>query len=93
MWPLGSPVAELGPGRACPGQYGSVVTERPFHDIGIVAGAEHRKIDNFLAVADPESSDHHWIDSPLHPRQIVALLLAYLAITDDLTWRRELRGG
>ncbi len=43
---------DLGPGRACPDQYGSVVTERPFHDIVIVAGSEHRKIDNFLAVAD-----------------------------------------
>ena len=33
------PCIELGPGRACPDQYGSVVTERPFHDIVIVAGA------------------------------------------------------
>src|SRR5213592_462655 len=79
--------AVLGPGRACPDQYGSVVTERPFHDILTVGGAEHPKLDNFLAVADPVSV------KKVHIRQIVAHLLAYLATTDDLTWRRELRGG
>src|SRR4029077_18136921 len=86
--------AELGPGRACPDQYGSVVTERPFHDIVIVAGPEHRKIDNFLAVADPGRGviEVH-LPGGGHIRQIVAHLLAYLATTDDLTWRRELRGG
>src|SRR6266576_5812561 len=81
--------AVLGPGRARPDQYGSVVTERPFLDILIVGGVEHRKIDNFLAVADSGGG----VSKCVHIRQIVAHLLAYVATTDDLTWRRELRGG
>src|SRR4029077_2688278 len=79
---------EFGPGRASPDLYGSVVTERPFHDILIVGGAEHRKIDHFLAVADQGGV----VILSVHPRQIVAHLLAYLATTDDSTWRREVRG-
>src|SRR5262249_38138753 len=77
---------DLRAGRACPDQYGSVVTERPFHDIVIVAGFEHRKIDNFLTVA------------PLlmvKPGQILAHLLAYFVITtghEITTWCTELVG-
>src|SRR5262245_49747476 len=79
----------LGSRRACSDYNGSVVTERPFHDIGIVGRSKHRKIDNLLAVADERILVV--VTECVHPRQIVAYLLAYqLVTTNDFTGLREL---
>jgi len=43
--------AELLPGRPRPSYDGSVVTKRPFHDIVVVSGVKHGKVDNFLTIA------------------------------------------